>query len=74
MYVCLCNGVTDSQIKSAIKNGCDSYAKIRQTLSVANQCGRCACEIKKMVNLNEQTLQNMGNSQFKDFNLAYQCV
>lgn len=41
MYVCICNNVTDRDIKSAVKRGCDSYEKICSELKVASCCGRC---------------------------------
>ena len=49
MYVCLCEGVTDSQIREAIYDGCCSYRDVRNTLGVASQCGKCACLAKQVV-------------------------
>ncbi|TBU94730.1 bacterioferritin-associated ferredoxin [Phytopseudomonas dryadis] len=49
MYVCLCEGVTDGQIREAIYEGCCSYRDVRQTLGVASQCGKCACLAKQVV-------------------------
>ncbi|WP_341521058.1 bacterioferritin-associated ferredoxin [Pseudomonas sp. G.S.17] len=49
MYVCLCQGVTDGQIRDAILEGCCSYRDVRQTLGVASQCGKCACLAKEVV-------------------------
>lgn len=42
MYVCLCNGVTDSQIKEAVENGCQRMRDLRAELGVTKQCGKCA--------------------------------
>jgi hypothetical protein len=39
MYVCLCQGVTDGQIREAIMEGCCSYREVRETLGVASKCG-----------------------------------
>jgi len=39
MYVCLCTGVTDGQIREAIYEGCCSYREVRQATGVASQCG-----------------------------------
>jgi bacterioferritin-associated ferredoxin len=49
MYVCLCQGVTDGQIRDAIYEGCCSYRDVRETLGVATQCGKCACLAKQVV-------------------------
>lgn len=42
MYVCVCNGVTERDIDSAIAAGCCSLRQLRDTLGVGNCCGRCA--------------------------------
>ncbi len=49
MYVCLCLGVTDHQIRDAIHEGCCSYRQVRESTGVGTQCGKCACEAKKLV-------------------------
>lgn len=49
MYVCLCQGVTDGQIREAIYEGCCSYRDVRESLGVATQCGKCACLAKQVV-------------------------
>lgn len=59
MYVCLCQGVTDGQIREAIYEGCCSYRDVRETLNVANQCGKCACLAKQVV---RETLNGMQSS------------
>ena len=41
MYVCLCKGITDSQIRAAIQDGATSFKEVRNTLGVASQCGKC---------------------------------
>lgn len=49
MYVCLCQGVTDGQIRDAIYEGCCSYRDVRESLGVGTQCGKCACVAKQVV-------------------------
>ncbi|TLX55927.1 (2Fe-2S)-binding protein [Stutzerimonas nosocomialis] len=49
MYVCLCQGVTDRQIREAIYEGCCSYKEVRAATGVASQCGKCACVAKEVV-------------------------
>lgn len=43
MYVCICTGITDRQIKQAIKEGAHSLTALGQELGIALQCGECAC-------------------------------
>lgn len=42
MYVCLCNAVTDHQIRECVNDGACSMRDLRQRLGVASQCGKCA--------------------------------
>ncbi len=60
MYVCLCQGVTDGQIRDAIYEGCCSYRDVRESLGVGTQCGKCACLAKQMV---RDTLSEVQSSQ-----------
>lgn len=48
MYVCLCKGITDSQIRAAAENGA-SIREIRDQLGVMTECGKCACLAKDIV-------------------------
>lgn len=41
MYVCVCNQVTDSQIREAREEGAYSLACLKDKLNVAACCGRC---------------------------------
>ena len=49
MFVCLCFGVTDKHIKSAVQQGCCSYRDVRESTRVGMQCGKCACVAKQLV-------------------------
>jgi bacterioferritin-associated ferredoxin len=43
MYVCVCNGVTERQIESAVQDGgAKQLRDLRLLLGVASECGRCA--------------------------------
>ncbi|MCW8127073.1 bacterioferritin-associated ferredoxin [Microbulbifer halophilus] len=42
MYVCICKGITDRQIKEAVYDGSTSVKTLRRHLGVSSQCGRCA--------------------------------
>lgn len=41
MYVCICNGLTDRDFRSAAQNGATTVAKAFKALGEAPQCGRC---------------------------------
>ncbi|WP_028239950.1 bacterioferritin-associated ferredoxin [Stutzerimonas azotifigens] len=68
MYVCLCHGVTDGQIREAIYEGCCSYREVRAQTGVATQCGKCACVAKKVV---RETLSDMHAAQSIPFTASF---
>jgi bacterioferritin-associated ferredoxin len=42
MFVCLCHGVTDTQIKNAVKTqGVGNLRELKKALGVGSQCGSC---------------------------------
>lgn len=49
MYVCLCQGVTDREIRAAAENGCSSMRQLGKELGVGRQCGRCACTAREIL-------------------------
>lgn len=53
MYVCLCKGITDSQIKDAVYSGATDLRAVRKQLGVMSQCGKCGIMTKQIV---EETL------------------
>ena len=42
MYVCVCNAVTDHEIRGAVKLGVSTFDDLSATLGVATCCGRCS--------------------------------
>jgi bacterioferritin-associated ferredoxin len=42
MYICLCQGVTDSTIEQAVSNGAKTLNDLRKQLKVSVECGQCA--------------------------------
>lgn len=50
MYVCICNGITDTQIKKEIKAGAKTLEDLQQSLGVATCCGNCADCANKLIN------------------------
>lgn len=49
MYVCNCNGVTESEIRGAVELGCDSVTALQRELGVASCCGKCLPEAARLV-------------------------
>lgn len=42
MYVCICNAITDRQIKETVAAGATSLTDLKDQLGVATCCGCCA--------------------------------
>jgi len=40
MYVCICKGITDTQIRAAVQDGASSLSDLRNTLGGGRQCGK----------------------------------
>ena len=41
VYVCICNGVTDHQIREAVDNGCSTVAELTMRTGCGSSCGSC---------------------------------
>lgn len=41
MFVCICNGVTDSQIRQAAANGCREVSELTMRTGCGATCGSC---------------------------------
>lgn len=55
MYVCICNEVTDRDIKKAVGNGATSLKDLQDELNVATCCGSCAMCAKGLLNQSSST-------------------
>ncbi|NWG87761.1 MAG: (2Fe-2S)-binding protein [Hydrogenophilaceae bacterium] len=42
MYVCVCQAVTESQVRDAVRDGVHSMRALREHLGIATECGKCA--------------------------------
>lgn len=65
MYVCICKGITDRDIREAVDSGANSFRKVRNALGVSTQCGKCACQAKEIVK------ESIGDSAYLDQSLFY---
>lgn len=50
MYVCLCRGITDQDIKDAVDHGAESFREVRDLLDLGTCCGRCVPEARSIIN------------------------
>jgi bacterioferritin-associated ferredoxin len=58
MYICLCNALTDGQIKEALAAGAKKPRDVYAACNCAGQCGNCARTIHSMIR--EQTAEPQG--------------
>jgi len=42
MYICICNAVTDRDIKQAVDDGANCMSHLQERLNVGRCCGKCA--------------------------------
>lgn len=59
MYLCLCNNIREADVRQALDSGqCRNYRDVSRQLNVGRQCGKCACDAKKLVQ-NHQAEQRL---------------
>lgn len=49
MYICICNAVTEREIRGAVALGCKTVADLREDLGVGSCCGKCVPEAHKIL-------------------------
>jgi bacterioferritin-associated ferredoxin len=49
VYICLCHGFTDKQVKGAIAQGRRSMSEIYACLGGKPRCGRCVGEVRALM-------------------------
>lgn len=58
MYICLCHGFTDGDVRNAIAGGCKSVASVYRHLADRPQCGKCVPDVRGMINEHKATHQH----------------
>ena len=48
MFVCVCNAVSEGQIKDLIRSGVRNLDGVKQACAAGNDCGMCVHKIEKM--------------------------
>ena len=49
MYICLCHGFTDKDVKRAVADGRRSLGDIYKSLGGKPRCGKCVAEVRAIV-------------------------
>lgn len=49
MYVCMCEAVTDHEIRSAVEDGASTVAEVMACTRAGTRCGACRSEIAEIV-------------------------
>ncbi len=62
MYVCVCNAVSDSDIRNEVDNGVRTMRQLRQKTGCASTCGCCR---EMAVEILQQALSDTRESQNK---------
>ncbi len=50
MYVCICNAITDTQIRQAAQSGVEDLWSLQKKLGVAAGCGSCKQMASEILN------------------------
>jgi bacterioferritin-associated ferredoxin len=64
MYVCICKGITDTQIRAAVEDGASSLREVHSALGVASQCGKCGIIARDIV---RDSLNDLAENEEKLF-------
>ena len=49
MYICICNQVTEAQLRDEIERGATTVRQLRESVGVTSQCGKCGNCVKKCI-------------------------
>lgn len=63
MYVCICKGITQREIQSAVEAGA-SLRDIRQSMGVASECGSCGQCAKRLVKQTQADMRMMDSLSY----------
>jgi bacterioferritin-associated ferredoxin len=64
MYVCLCKGLTDSDIRDAVASGTTSFKELRLSTGVSSGCGTCAGMAKTVFENAKEASSKLDSSLF----------
>ncbi len=58
MFVCVCNGITERQVREAIDQGATSLQDLTACLGVASGCGTCASFTTRLIEQSRDLREN----------------
>jgi bacterioferritin-associated ferredoxin len=56
MIVCVCNNISDREIRQAVDLGVSSIDELRRDLGVATCCGKCATYAEEVLTMHLETI------------------
>jgi len=66
MIVCICNNVSDREIRKAVASGMTTMSELRQNLGVATCCGKChTCARQVLRECSEDARQPVSSPPFQ---------
>lgn len=57
MYICVCNAVTDSEIRDAVSDGVNSFSELSFRTGCGTKCGGCVPQARAIM---DEKLDEMG--------------
>ncbi|HLF67665.1 MAG TPA: (2Fe-2S)-binding protein [Gammaproteobacteria bacterium] len=63
MYVCICNAITDGEIRQAVCQGSNCLNSLQKKLPVGTECGTCCCLAKQVINETLDELETARKNQ-----------
>jgi bacterioferritin-associated ferredoxin len=49
MYICICNAITEREVRECVRGGCRSMDELSMELGVGTSCGRCRPVAKEIL-------------------------
>ncbi len=49
MFVCVCNAITEKDIRQAVDNGSETIKLLKEKFAIGNQCGGCITLSKQIL-------------------------
>ena len=60
MYICICNAVTEREIRHAVELGANSFSQISCALDVGTGCGKCKKEACRVISVHSAEMREPG--------------
>ena len=49
MILCLCEAVTERQLRDAVRGGASTVSRLARQTRAGTGCGACACDLKRVL-------------------------